>query len=179
MSRFFDAIVTYRILKKLSMPYTDMDAYKLGIIDANGNVLKKYRDLNTTDERDAYTILDRMIIRLRKIIHKVPQAQRTLATWAGALALIKEYYDAESEPIDLERRFVSIKPSSQDLQETLDYFENKKLKTFKMHAEEIANVVGGGFSGQATPNPNPFLAGRDIPLGRRIARRKRKPDAQT
>jgi hypothetical protein len=41
-----------------------------------------------------------------------------------------------------------------------------------MYTEEIANAVGGGFSSQATPNPNPNLAGSDILLGKRMRRRR-------
>ena len=179
MSRFYDAIITYRILKKLTTPFDQTDAFRLGIIDARGNVLKKWRDLNTVDERDAYTVLDRMIFRLKRIIQKVPYENRRISSYAAALSLIKEHAQAETEPVDLERRFISAQATQSDLQETVNYMSGTKLKTFRMHAEEIANVVGGGFSGQATPSPNPFLAGRDIPLGRRIMRRKRKPDAQT
>jgi len=37
------------------------------------------------------------------------------------------------------------------------------------------NSVGGGFSGQATPNPNPNLAGRDVMLGFRKPLKRTAP----
>ena len=54
-----------------------------------------------------------------------------------------------------------------------DFVSGKRMMSFRMHTEEggvIANAVGAGFSGQATPNPNPYLAGKDITLGSKKSR---------
>ena len=83
-TRFYDAIITYRILKKLVIPFEDTDAYRLGIIDRKGNVLKKENQLKTTEEREAYTILDRMIFRLKRIINKVPVENKRFVSIAAA-----------------------------------------------------------------------------------------------
>ena len=64
MGRFVDSIIAYRILKMLTTPFEKTTAYNFGIIDARGNELKRMSDLHTTQERDAYTILDRMIYRI-------------------------------------------------------------------------------------------------------------------
>lgn len=177
MSRFVDAIITYRILRKLTTPFDETDAYRLGIIDASGKVLKKWSDLNTVDERDAYTILDRMIFRLKRIISKVPVENRRISSYAAALSLVKEHYADKSEYLYLERDFIRTQATATDLQETTEYINGSKMLTFRMYKEEIANAVGGGFSGQATPNPNPNLAGRDIGLGnKRMIRRKKQND---
>jgi hypothetical protein len=51
--------------------------------------------------------------------------------------------------------------------------QGRQIKSFGMFLEDgIVNAVGGGFSSQATPNPNPNLAGHDIVLGK-MARRKK------
>ena len=91
MSRFVDAVITYRILRKLTTPFDQTDAYNLGIIDAQGRVLKKWNDLNTVEERDAYTLLDRMIFRLKRIINKVPVENRRISSYAAALSLVREH----------------------------------------------------------------------------------------
>lgn len=173
MSRFVDAIITYRILKKLTTPFDETDAYRYGIIDANGKQLKKFNDITDPKERDAYTILDRMIFRLKRIISKVPVENRKIASYAAALSLVKEHYDDSEEYLHLERDFIRAQATEQDLQETTNYLNGSSMLTFRMHSEEIVNSVGGGFSGQATPNPNPNLAGRDIMLGKKIQRRKK------
>ena len=41
MGRAIDLFVTYRFLKLLTTPFDKQDAYKLGIIDENGNRIKK------------------------------------------------------------------------------------------------------------------------------------------
>ena len=62
--------------------------------------------LNTVDERDAYTILHRMVFRLKKIIEKVPIENKKLASYAAALALVKEQVELNKEPVDLESLYL-------------------------------------------------------------------------
>lgn len=138
MSRFVDSVIAYRILRMLVTPFTDTDAYRLGIIDAKGKEIKKMRNLNTVDERDAYTILHRMIFRLKRIIEKVPIQNKILVSWAAALSLIKEHYDSKIEPINLEQLFLN--RLNEDLSEEVylveEFYSNKKLIPFKLYAEE-------------------------------------------
>jgi hypothetical protein len=171
MGRFVDTLITYRILRKLVTPFEETEAYRLGVIDAAGNQFVKDRDLNT-EQREAFTILDRMIFRLKRIIHKVPADNRRIASFANALSLVREHADDQTEYVHLERDFIRTTADATDLQETVDYLTGNSMLTFRMHTEEIANAVGGGFSSQATANPNPNLAGSDIMLGKRIRRRK-------
>ena len=57
MSRFVDSLIAFRIPKMLVTPFAETDAFRLGIVDAKGKELKKMSQLNTVEERDAYTIL--------------------------------------------------------------------------------------------------------------------------
>ena len=41
MGRAIDLLITYRVIKMLVTPWKQHDAYKLGIIDDNGKVLRK------------------------------------------------------------------------------------------------------------------------------------------
>ena len=61
MGKFVDSIIAYRILKMLVTPFQDTEAYKRGIIDDKGKELRKMRDLNKVEDRDAYTILHRLV----------------------------------------------------------------------------------------------------------------------
>ena len=56
MARFVDAIITYRILRMLTTSFTETDAYRLGIIDAHGTVIRKEEDLGTEEERESFTL---------------------------------------------------------------------------------------------------------------------------
>ena len=51
----------YQFLKKLVTPFEKTKAFELGIVDKNGKILKRRRDLNTQAEKDAYTLSDTLI----------------------------------------------------------------------------------------------------------------------
>jgi len=80
----------YQFLTKLTTPFEKTEAYKLGIIDKNGKVLKKRSTLKSQEEKDAYTITDTMIFNLKKLLGKVPGGRTRFATFAAALFLLKE-----------------------------------------------------------------------------------------
>ena len=52
MSRAIDLFVTYRFLKLLVTPWKKQEAYKLGIIDTKGKLLKKSSDFTKEAERE-------------------------------------------------------------------------------------------------------------------------------
>ena len=62
----FNAFVAYKFIKILSTPFNQTDAYKLGIIDDKGKILKKMKNLKTGEEKKAYTIFHRLIWNLKK-----------------------------------------------------------------------------------------------------------------
>lgn len=177
MSRFVDAIIVYRILRKLATPFNETEAYRLGIIDDKGQILRKFSSLKDEQEKDAYTLLDRLVWRIKRIIERVPFESRKVASFAAALALVKESLDANSEPVDLELQLMQrIKTDlTEETQLVENFFDQPRLRGFRMYVED-GMAVGAGFSGQATPNPNPNLAGRDLLLGK-IQRRK-KPNVK-
>ena len=80
----------YQFLKKLVTPFEKTEAFKLGIVDKEGKILKRRRDLKTTEEKDAYTLSDTLIWNLKKILGKIPLGKSKLASYAAALWLIKE-----------------------------------------------------------------------------------------
>ena len=57
----FNLATAYFFVKKMATPFKKTKAYKLGIIDDKGNVLKPMKSLETDEERKAYTLLDRVI----------------------------------------------------------------------------------------------------------------------
>ena len=94
-SRAVDALITYRIIKLLVTPFERQEAFKYGIIDADGKVLKKSKTLKTERERKAYTVLHRFIFNLKRILQKAGLGGR-LGTFAVALAtLIREHQEFE------------------------------------------------------------------------------------
>jgi len=98
MSRAIDLFVTYRFLKLLVTPWKKQEAYKQGIIDANGKALKKARDLETEAQRESFTLLHRLVFNCKRIMQKIPFVRSQLGTYAAALFLLKEHYKIENLP---------------------------------------------------------------------------------
>lgn len=88
MGRAIDLLITYRIIKLLVTPFEKQEAYKYGIIDKNGKVLRKAKDLQTAKEKDSYTLLHRFVFNLKRLINKIPGGKSKLGTYAAALGLL-------------------------------------------------------------------------------------------
>jgi hypothetical protein len=100
-TRAIDLLITYRIIKLLTTPFEKQDAYRLGIIDKNGKVLRKTKELKTGKERDSYTILHRFVFNLKRLINIVPGGKSKLGTYAAALGLLlKENKDINEIEIE-------------------------------------------------------------------------------
>lgn len=85
-----DTFIAYSFLDKLTKPYEDMKAFKLGVIDKDGKVLIP-KDKRTAEQKTAFTAFDRLVFNLRKILTKyVPFGKTRLSTYATALFLLKE-----------------------------------------------------------------------------------------
>ena len=100
------AFITFRFLKLLVTPFNKTEAFRLGIIDERGKVLRKYKTLERIEERQAYTILHRLVFNVKKLIEKVPGGKSRLASYAAALFLIKEhvreYQDSDGQLVEKE-----------------------------------------------------------------------------
>jgi len=97
ISRAGDLFYSYRFLKLLVTPWEKQEAYKLGIIDKDGKVIKK--DRNSPEEKSAYTVFHRLVFNIKRLINKLPLGTTKLASWASALFLIKEETGMTEEAI--------------------------------------------------------------------------------
>jgi len=93
-NRAIDLVITYRVVKMLVTPFERQPAFKYGIIDKDGKVLKKYTSLQKREEKNAYTQLHRFVFNLKRILKRVGLGGR-LGSFAVALGLLlrenKEY----------------------------------------------------------------------------------------
>ena len=106
MGRAIDTLIVFRFLKLLITPFDETPAYELGIIDKDGNNLRKSKTLTTGEERDSYTILHRLVFNIKKLIEKVPGGKTRLGNYAAALFLIKEHLkDKVEDETLLEKEF--------------------------------------------------------------------------
>jgi len=87
MSRPVDLLIAYRVIKMLVTPFDKQPAFKYGIIDKDGNVLKKYKTITGSQEKRSYTILHRFVFNLKRILSKVG-IRGKLGSFAVAAALL-------------------------------------------------------------------------------------------
>ena len=113
MGRAIDLFVTYRFLKLLTTPFEDMEAYKLGIIDGNGNRVRQPKstqpavELSTTELKNSYTILHKLVFNIKKIFGKVPGLRTKVGTYAAALFLLKDTFKESVDDKDMfEKEFM-------------------------------------------------------------------------
>jgi|TARA_B110000037_G_scaffold219078_1_gene283443 hypothetical protein len=90
MAGVFNAFLAYRFIKILTTPFDEQDAFAKGIIDDEGNVLKTSRDLKSRDEKKSFTTFHKIIFNLKKILAKFPGGKSRIASYAAAMALLKE-----------------------------------------------------------------------------------------
>ena len=119
VSRTADLFYAFRFLKLLVSSWDKTDAYELGIIDAEGKILKKAKDRKTPQEKSAYTVFHRLVFNVKRLLNKLPFGQTKLASYASALFLIKENTQLTDDEIKdvLNQVF-------DDLEETINLSEN-------------------------------------------------------
>jgi|TARA_R110001583_G_scaffold12215_4_gene54327 hypothetical protein len=113
MGRAVDLFVTYRFIKLLTTPFEKMPAYKLGVIDKDGNRVlqpkssKPAVELSTSELQSSYTILHKLVFNIKKIFMKIPGLKTKVGTYAAALFLLKDTFKEEvSDPDMFEKEFI-------------------------------------------------------------------------
>jgi len=138
-----DLFLVFSFIRKLVSPFEKWEAYKLGIIDENGNILIKRKDFTLNAQKAAFGIFDQMILNLKKLLGKLPGGQTKLASYAAALWLIREQQRIEAT------NYLTEESVEEDLEVALERFlsENETLIAEAARREideEPANAVGGG-----------------------------------
>ena len=111
VGRVIDSLIVFRILKMLTTDFKKTPAYKFGFIDKDGNRIKTLPDPNnknqmlkndpkTKEEKNSLTPLHRLVFNLKKLIRMVPFGKTAFASYAVALALLKEETNLDSEQTD-------------------------------------------------------------------------------
>ena len=97
----------YKFLRILTTPWESTDAFKLGIVDEKGKILKKHRKLKLDKEKEAYTMMHRLVWKLKRLMEKIPFGKSRLASYAAALWLIKEEKSFHGNDEELQESFLS------------------------------------------------------------------------
>ena len=113
MGRAIDLFVTYRFIKLLTTPFEKTDAFKLGIVDKDGNRIRKPNssqvevELTTSQLKNSYTILHKLVFNIKKIFSKLPLLKTKIGTYAAALFLLKDTFKEHMQDPDIfEKEFM-------------------------------------------------------------------------
>tara|TARA_Y100000034_G_scaffold82318_2_gene98639 strand:- start:690 stop:1313 length:624 start_codon:yes stop_codon:yes gene_type:complete len=117
MGRAIDLFVTYRFIKLLVTPFEKTEAFKLGIIDEKGRRIlpppirgvrqTRPEPLRTAEQKNAYTILHKLVFNIKKLFAKVPGLRTKLGTYAAALFLLKDTFkESVDDPDVFEKEFM-------------------------------------------------------------------------
>lgn len=170
MGKFVDSVIAFRILHMLVQNFEDTPAFRLGIIDKNGKELKHMKDLNTVQLRDAYTLLHRLVFRLKRIINKVPIENKKLVSLAAAYALIREDLANGKESINLEDKFLRKLDENLtiEIQELTEAMDKNKILSFRQFREDVGAVAPAN-NAAATPG----VAGldKDVPVSKKAQKK--------
>jgi hypothetical protein len=143
MSNTIDNVIAFRVLYLLVTPFEKSDAYKLGIIDKEGNPLKRMKDLKNQEEKDAYNYLTKLVFKLKRLIAKAPGGSTQFASFVAAYWLIKE---SNGRTTITEEQFQHVLSM---LQSGVVFVEEElEIEEFIAMTEDgaIANVTGSGTS---------------------------------
>lgn len=111
------AYATYNFVRELTKSWDEMKAFELGIIDDEGNILKKARDLRTPEERDSYTLFHRLIWNTKRMLEKLPGGASKIKSYAAAAWLLRENKELISSELIRLVEFDEVNQAKQMLEE--------------------------------------------------------------
>lgn len=110
-----DTVYALRFLRLLTTPWKETSAFKAGLIDENGKVLRKPEN---SEEKDSYTIFHKLVFNLKRLLAKVPGGGSKLGSYAAALFLIKENMNVSEAELTEMLEELGFDVNSQQLEES-------------------------------------------------------------
>ena len=169
-----DLFLVYQFIRRLATPFNEWDAYKLGIIDERGNVLRKRKTLNLAKERKAFGVFDVLVLNIKKLIEKVPLGKTRTASYVAALYLMREWNhfsdssllteDITDEQLDesiqlFYSRYYYYNTLSEDVNSKVgldDLFEKRFSEEVPAMNVGSGNIAGLGVGPQGEPGLTPI-----------------------
>ena len=138
-----DLFLVYQFIKKLVTPFNKWPAFKLGIIDAKGNIVIRRKDFTKKEQSKAFGVFDQLVGNVKKLLAKLPGGQTRLASYAAALWLVKEQAALENNTM-LNEEFL--------IEEYLSEAENRFINEWAdiieaSEKEEMTGVGSGAIAG--------------------------------
>ena len=125
--RIVDNLLALRILWLLVTPYEKTDAYKLGLISADGEFLRKAK---TSEEINSSSMLHRLVWRIKRFINLVPGGSTKIGSMVAAYALVRECVGKDN-----------YQPTQEQLSESYEDIDNMETADYTSLAEDVKHVV--------------------------------------
>lgn len=171
MMGLVDVVISYTFIKNLTVPFDKTEAFKVGIIDKDGNFLVKKGSDNLTSEQSK-NYPNKLVIlawNIKRLLSKVGIGRSSIASFASALYLLKEETRQSDFSVIKERVLVDLqnKLYSGNREEMInDFFEACCLGDLNNKScllEEVGavsggaptNNIGGGMIKGAAPGEDP------------------------
>ena len=180
MSQAIDNLIAYRVLTMLVKPFSETDAFKLGIIDNKGKNLIKPSLFRTQEQREAYTFLHRLVFNMKKIINRLPGGESKLKSLVSAYFLIREYYEKNNRSTSMmQEKFNKLMQSEAILVEESILVE-KFIKDLDEDGGGGGMAGGGGGAAAGGPaNVTGTMVSTDIPVPKKKDLEKYKKTNQS
>ena len=156
-----DIFMVYQFLKRLATPFNKWDAFKEGVISAKGDILIK-KNKRTQKQKKSFQIFDVMILKLKRLLGKIPGGKTRIASYAASLWLIKE--DWQNMP----EEYLLTEGTELDV-DFLSYMREARNKKFQEFIAQIsneeapANAAGGGnVAGLGVNGPSDVKISRNV-----------------
>lgn len=142
-----DLVYTFRFLKLLVTKFEDTEAYRVGIIDADGNRLKDYdKKMSTVQGREDYanyyTPFIRLVFNVKKLMAKAPGGSSRIASYAAALYLLKERFGIPESKIEKAIKEVGLDPTDFMMEQSMWFvLEDGRLSpgSYRLSNDKVLN----------------------------------------
>ena len=129
-----DLFVVYQFIKRLATPFNKWKAFQQGVINKDGNIIVPPKERDNR-QKESFKIFDVMILKLKRILEKIPFGKSRLASYAAALYLVKEDWENKTEQEIL----------SESNDSYIEYLRLYKLENYnKMLEDAPTNSAGSG-----------------------------------
>ena len=139
-SRAVDLLIAYRVIKMLVTPFNKQPAFKYGIIDKDGNVLQKYRQIKGTAEKRSYTVLHRFVFNLKRILAKVGIKGKLGSFAVAAALLLKENKEYSKYKSVIESTIITYLKDNNLYEDILN--ESREIPEFDTDDQIVCNWFG-------------------------------------
>lgn len=105
---FVDNYLVYTFVQRLTTPFDQWDAFRTGVIDADGNILVP-KNKRTQEQTQSFSLFDVLVRNIKLMLAKLPGGTSRFMSYGAALYFLRE----EAQPIADAAFFAFIEENSQ------------------------------------------------------------------